>query len=159
MAHELAFRGYDVIIAARNSERAKELVLQIQQKLDNSIISSPNSSPEVGRSEGSKLMPKISFIEYHADIHQSALDLASKLEVLESTKPLTVLINNAGIMGESEKSTMAVLVTCLSNFIFDLNTLPDFLSTRTCVFVNVGHFRGIINNIYGRTKKKIWFSS
>lgn len=108
MAHELAFRGYDVIIAARNSERAKELVLQIQQKLDNSIISSPNSSPEVGRSEGSKLMPKISFIEYHADIHQSALDLASKLEVLESTKPLTVLINNAGIMGASQSSTMKV---------------------------------------------------
>jgi NAD(P)-dependent dehydrogenase (short-subunit alcohol dehydrogenase family) len=106
MAHELAFRGYDVIIAARNSERAKELVLQIQQKLDNSIISSPNK--EVGRSEGSKLMPKISFIEYHADIHQSALDLASKLEVLEPTKPLTVLINNAGIMGASESKTMNV---------------------------------------------------
>ena len=106
MAHELAFRGYDVIIAARNSERAKELVLQIQQKLDKSIISSPNK--EVGRSEGSKLMPKISFIEYHADIHQSALDVASKLEALVTTKPLTVLINNAGIMGASESSTMKV---------------------------------------------------
>jgi NAD(P)-dependent dehydrogenase (short-subunit alcohol dehydrogenase family) len=107
MAHELAFRGYDVIIAARNSERAKELVLQIQQKLDKSIIVS-TANKEVGRSEGSKLMPKISFIEYHADIHQSALDLASKLETLESTKPLTVLINNAGIMGASQSSTMKV---------------------------------------------------
>ena len=107
MAHELAFRGYDVIIAARNSERAKELVLQIQQKLDKSIIVS-TANKEVGRSEGSKLMPKISFIEYHADIHQSALDLASKLEALESTKPLTVLINNAGIMGASQSSTMKV---------------------------------------------------
>ena len=104
MAYELAFRGYDVIIAARDAERGKELVLDIQRKLGNSSISKNKDWTE----KTTKLMPSISFIEYHADIHQSALDVASKLAALNETKPLTVLINNAGVMGISEQLTMRV---------------------------------------------------
>ncbi len=102
MAEELAFRGYDVIIAARNAELGKELVLDIQRKLENSI--STNKEHERAKQQ----TPNISFIEYHADIHQSALDVASKLTVLNKSKPLTVLINNAGIMGKSEQLSMRV---------------------------------------------------
>jgi len=96
MAHELAFRGYDVIIAARNADLGKDLVLDIQRELENSSSST------------SKGAPNISFMEYHADVHLSALDVASKLAVLNETKPLTVLINNAGIMGKAEQLSMKV---------------------------------------------------
>eukprot|EP00577_Skeletonema_sp_RCC1716_P022152 CAMPEP_0113385224 /NCGR_PEP_ID=MMETSP0013_2-20120614/7352_1 /TAXON_ID=2843 ORGANISM="Skeletonema costatum, Strain 1716" /NCGR_SAMPLE_ID=MMETSP0013_2 /ASSEMBLY_ACC=CAM_ASM_000158 /LENGTH=222 /DNA_ID=CAMNT_0000267965 /DNA_START=301 /DNA_END=965 /DNA_ORIENTATION=- /assembly_acc=CAM_ASM_000158 len=97
MAHELeAFRGYDVIIAARNADLGKDLVLDIQRELENSSSST------------SKQTPNISFMEYHADVHLSALDVASKLAVLNETKPLTVLINNAGIMGKAEQLSMKV---------------------------------------------------
>jgi len=102
MAEELAFRGYDVIIAARNAELGKELVLDIQRKFDKSISTNNDN-------KGAKQQtPNISFIEYHADLHQSALDVASKLAVLNKSKPLTVLINNAGIMGKSEQLSMRV---------------------------------------------------
>ena len=99
MAHELAFRGYDVIIAARNADLGKDLVLDIQRELENSSNST---------SKGAKQTPNISFMEYHADVHLSALDVASKLAVLNETKPLTVLINNAGIMGKAEQLSMKV---------------------------------------------------
>ena len=99
MAYELAFRGYDVIIAARNADLGKDLVLNIQQELENS------SSIIKG---GNQQTPNISFMEYHADIHRSALDVASNLATLNDSKPITVLINNAGIMGKSERLSMKV---------------------------------------------------
>jgi len=98
MAHELAFRGYDVIIAARNAELGQKLVLDIQRELENSSSTT----------EGAKPKPTISFMEYHADKHLSALDMASNLAALNETSPVTCLINNAGIMGKSEQLSMRV---------------------------------------------------
>jgi len=98
MAHELAFRGYDVIIAARNAELGQKLVLDIQRQLENSNSTTEGATPK----------PTISFMEYHADRHLSALDLASNLTVLNESSPVTCLINNAGIMGKSEQLSMRV---------------------------------------------------
>ena len=56
-------------------------------------------TPVMGTEEssGDNDVPKISFIEYHADVPQSALNAASTIKELGSS--LSILINNAGIMG------------------------------------------------------------
>ena len=137
MAHELAFRGYDVIIAARNAELGKELVLDIQRKLENSI-----STKSKGSDGAKQHTPNISFIEYHADIHQSALDVASKLAVLNKSKPLTVLINNAGIMGKSENLSMRV--NLLGPVTLTLALLPMMMNNCNSDETNSGGIK-IIN--------------
>lgn len=98
IAQDLAFRGYDVIIAARNAELGKKLVVDIQQALEKSNSTSKVAEPK----------PTISFMEYHADKHLSALDMASNLSVINESSPVTCLINNAGIMGKSEQLSMRV---------------------------------------------------
>jgi NAD(P)-dependent dehydrogenase (short-subunit alcohol dehydrogenase family) len=56
--------------------------------------------------ESSVGLPTITFIEYHADIPQSALNMSTSVKGLG--RPLSILINNAGIMGQSSRLTMHV---------------------------------------------------
>ena len=113
MAHELAFRGYDVVVAARDATRGKALVDQINEKL--------RETPTCGgSSENASALPIISFVEYHADNPQSALDLASSVKNLD--REVFVLVNNAGIMGKSKQLTMKV--NLLGPVILTLAVLP-----------------------------------
>jgi len=101
-AHELAFRGYDVVIAARDVTRGKQLVAEILKRLADTPICNDNDVT----SDNSSALPTISFVEYHADQPNSALDLAAFAKGLDGH--VTVLINNAGIMGKSKQLTMKV---------------------------------------------------
>jgi hypothetical protein len=76
------------------------------------ILASPLC--KIDSSTGSNSLPIISFVEYHADIPQSALDVASSVKELaqsndtENARPVSVLVNNAGIIGKSKQLTMKV---------------------------------------------------
>ena len=96
IATDLAYKGYDVVIAARNIKMGEELVKKIQDELKNTS-SSKDEEDE---------LPTIRFVEYHADKPQSAISMASSVKEMKS--PLTVLINNAGIMGKSKQMSMRV---------------------------------------------------
>ena len=101
-AHELALRGYDVVIAARDVTRGKQLVAEILKRL----AETPICNDDDVTSDNSSALPAISFVEYHADQPNSALDLAAFAKGLDGH--VTVLINNAGIMGKSKQLTMKV---------------------------------------------------
>ena len=143
MARELAFRGYDVIIAARNVKLGKELVLDIQRELE--IADSAHN-------EGAKQMPIISFMEYHADVYQSALDVSSKLADVHRVKPLTVLVNNAGIMGKSEQLSVKVnTIAPIALTLALLNMRNSDKENKNMKIINVSsssHLRatGVFNN-------------
>ena len=102
-ARYLAIRGYDVVIAARDAKRGEELVMEIRGLMR---VTPVMMGTKESRGDNDDGMPTISFMEYHADVPQSALDAASTIKELGS--PLSILINNAGIMGQSKKLTMHV---------------------------------------------------
>jgi len=99
IATDLAHKGYDVVIAARNIKMGEELVEKIQDELKQVNTSSSSKDEE-------EELPKITFVEYHADDPQSAISMSSSVKDMKS--PLTVLINNAGIMGKSKQMSMRV---------------------------------------------------
>eukprot|EP00571_Detonula_confervacea_P011112 CAMPEP_0172307738 /NCGR_PEP_ID=MMETSP1058-20130122/8518_1 /TAXON_ID=83371 /ORGANISM="Detonula confervacea, Strain CCMP 353" /LENGTH=466 /DNA_ID=CAMNT_0013019981 /DNA_START=21 /DNA_END=1421 /DNA_ORIENTATION=+ len=129
IAHDLAFRGYDVVIAARDAVRGDALVKEIQGLLKVTPVKEKRESS----SEGD--LPTISFVEYHADVPQSALDLASSIEDLGS--PVSLLINNAGIMGKSKQLTMKVNLVGPAMLTFILLPLMAKSTTPSTV-INVG---------------------
>ncbi|CAM9648385.1 unnamed protein product [Heterosigma akashiwo] len=107
IARELAFRGYDVVIAARDSAKGLALARELQQALKKN---SPFFNETPYSNNGGKYLPTISFVEYHADVPESALNVASyiKAQSKGTEKRLTLLINNAGVMGKSKPLTMKV---------------------------------------------------
>ena len=120
IAHELAFKGYDVVIAARDTRRGEELVKEIQDKLKEVPVEASGMSVD-GNDAIVGDIPLVKFVEYHADIPTSASNVALAIQNLttapanesaKSSEPsnrrLTVLINNAGIMGKSKQLTMKV---------------------------------------------------
>ena len=132
MAHELAFRGYDVVVAARDATRGNELVDQINEKL--------REAPTCGGSnnENASPLPIISFVEYHADNPQSALNLASSVKNLDGQ--VVVLINNAGIMGKSKQLT-PMRVNLLGPVLLTLAILPLINNSSSKIaptVINVG---------------------
>ena len=131
IAHDLAFRGYDVVIAARNLDMGKALVKKIEGELKVTPIKSSSSDSE----DDDVDLPAITFIEYHADVPQSAFDMASSITDMKS--PLTVLINNAGIMGKSKQLTMRVNLLGPAYLTFALLPLMAKCTKPTTV-INVG---------------------
>jgi NAD(P)-dependent dehydrogenase (short-subunit alcohol dehydrogenase family) len=128
MAHELAIRGYDVIVAARDDTRGKQLVNEIKERLADIPACKSNAV-------ASEALPDILFVEYHADNPQSALDLASAVKDLN--RQVTVLINNAGIMGKSKQLTMKV--NLLGPVLLTLALLPLMEnSPKDMTVINVG---------------------
>ena len=119
IATDLAYKGYDVVIAARNMKMGEELVEKIQDELK-----------QVSTKEDE--LPTIRFVEYHADDPQSAISMASSIKDMKS--PLTVLINNAGIMGKSKQMSMRVNVLGPVWLTFAL--LPQMITKGTVI--NVG---------------------
>ena len=105
IVEELAFRGYDVVIAGRDGTKGEGLVAHVRDlmKVTPIIIMNMNDESIVESSVG---LPTITFIEYHADIPQSALNMSTSVKGLG--RPLSILINNAGIMGQSSRLTMHV---------------------------------------------------
>jgi len=105
IVEELALRGYDVVIAGRDGTRGEELVAHVRDLMKEvtPIIMNMNDESIVESSVG---LPTITFIEYHADIPQSALNMSTSVK--ELGRPLSILINNAGIMGQSSRLTMHV---------------------------------------------------
>ena len=123
IATDLAYKGYDVVIAARNTKMGKELVKKIQDELKNTSSSSKDQEDE---------LPTIRFVEYHADDPQSAISMASSIKDMKS--PLTVLINNAGIMGKSKRLSMQV--NLLGPVWLTFALLPQMITKGTVI--NVG---------------------
>ena len=132
IAHDLAIRGYDVVIAARDATRGEELATEIRGLM--------KVTPVMGTEEsgGNDDVPVISFMEYHADVPQSALNAASAIKELGS--PLSILINNAGIMGKSKQLTMHVNLLGPAYLTFALLPLMEKSATRTTppTVINVG---------------------
>jgi NAD(P)-dependent dehydrogenase (short-subunit alcohol dehydrogenase family) len=131
------------VIAARDVTRGKQLVEEINARLSDVPIC------KNGDSYNTNQLPVISFIEYHADNPQSALDLASSAEdlVKSSTdidKRISVLINNAGVMGKSKQLTMKVnllgpvLLTLVLMPLLDGSSNENESSTRSSFVINVG---------------------
>jgi NAD(P)-dependent dehydrogenase (short-subunit alcohol dehydrogenase family) len=128
MAFELATKGYDVIVAARDVTRGRQLVNEINERL--AVIPACESN-----TVASETLPHISFIEYHADNPQSALDLASEVKSLD--RKVNILINNAGIMGKSKQLTMKV--NLLGPVLLTLALLPLMEnSAKDVMVINVG---------------------
>lgn len=129
IAHDLAFRGYDVVIAARDEVRGDALVKEIEGLLKVTPIKDGN------KSNGEGDMPTISFVEYHADVPKSALNVASSIKDLGSS--LSVLVNNAGIMGKSKQLSMKVNLVGPAMLTFAL--LPLMAKSKTPpIVINVG---------------------
>jgi hypothetical protein len=103
IAHELAVRGYDVVIAARDLVRGEALAAEIRGLVKVMPICDSQQSTSCTDDND---MPTITFVEYHADVPQSAMSVASYVKELGS--PISILINNAGIMGQSKRLTMMV---------------------------------------------------
>ena len=125
IATDLAHKGYDVVIAARNIKMGKELVKKIQDELKQVNTSSNTKDEE-------EELPTIRFVEYHADDPQSAISMASSVKDMKS--PLTVLINNAGIMGKSKQ--MSMRVNLLGPVWLTFALLPQMITKGTVI--NVG---------------------
>ncbi|KAL7469996.1 hypothetical protein ACHAXS_010240 [Conticribra weissflogii] len=157
IARDLAFRGYDVVIAARDVKRGEELVGDILKELRECDVK--HSGDSLDAVEGSGVgdddegdsienAPLVTFVEYHADRPESAKNVASAIERLiknnineettssnaasHNTRKLTILINNAGIMGKSKQLTMkvnligpALLTLALLPLMTDGNTGPS----------------------------------
>lgn len=129
MAHELALRGYDVIIAARDMTRGTQLVNEIKDRL--AEIPTCEDKP----SGNANVLPTISFVEYHADNPESALEFASTVKALN--RQVTVLINNAGIMGKSKQLTMKV--NLMGPVLLTLALLPLMDNPKSnATVINVG---------------------
>ena len=96
ITYDLAVRGYDVVIAARDVVRGEALANDIRGRVKAMPVSD-------GKDEN---LPMITFVEYHADVPESSLSVASHIKNMGS--PLSILINNAGIMGKSKQLTMKV---------------------------------------------------
>ena len=154
IVRDLAYRGYDVIVAARNINMGKELVKKIQGELKMTTIKETydNNSKAGEEEEEDDLLPLISFVEYHADVPQSALDMAASIKDMNS--PLTILINNAGIMGKSKQLSMKVNLLGPAYLTFALLPLMSkSTATSPCKVINVGssaHLRAtcVINEEY-----------
>jgi NAD(P)-dependent dehydrogenase (short-subunit alcohol dehydrogenase family) len=110
IVQELAYRGYDVVIAGRDIKRGEELVTKIQEIMNVTpvLINNRNDDESMGGKSSSVVgdQPTITFIEYHANIPQSAIHMSTLVKELDH--PLSILINNAGIMGQSRRLTMNV---------------------------------------------------
>jgi NAD(P)-dependent dehydrogenase (short-subunit alcohol dehydrogenase family) len=133
IVHDLALRGYDVVIAARDATRGVKLATEIRGLLSVTPLES------AGESNGNETsVPTISFFEYHADVPQSALNVASFIKELGS--PLSILINNAGIMGKSKQLTMHVNLLGPAYLTFALLPLMTERATRSMppTVINVG---------------------
>jgi len=126
IATDLAHKGYDVVIAARNIKMGEELVENIQDELKQ--VHTSSSSKDQDEDE----LPTIRFVEYHADDPQSAISMASSVKEMKS--PLTVLINNAGIMGKSKQ--MSMRVNLLGPVWLTFALLPQMITKGTVI--NVG---------------------
>jgi NAD(P)-dependent dehydrogenase (short-subunit alcohol dehydrogenase family) len=137
IAQYLAIRGYDVVIAARDAKKGEELVMEIRGIMRvTPVMMGTEESRGDNDDDG---MPTISFMEYHADVPQSALNAASTIKELGS--PLSILINNAGIMGQSKKLTMQVNLLGPAYLTFALLPLMgEESATRTTppTVINVG---------------------
>ncbi|KAL7549729.1 hypothetical protein ACHAWF_012995 [Thalassiosira exigua] len=127
MVHELAFRGYDVVVAARNVERGRELARRVEGLLK---VTPTKEGEQLGNQSvpggGGDDPPAVTFVEYHADDPLSATHAASSIEGLEV--PLKVLINNAGIMGKSKRKTMEV--NLVGPALLTLALLPVMKNTK-----------------------------
>jgi NAD(P)-dependent dehydrogenase (short-subunit alcohol dehydrogenase family) len=132
IVRDLALRGYDVVIAARDATRGEELATEIRGLMRVTPI---EGTKEFG---GDDDIPMISFVEYHADVPQSALSAASSIKALGP--PLSILINNAGIMGKSKKLTMHVNLLGPAYLTFALLPLMSESATRTTppTVINIG---------------------
>ena len=106
IAHELAYRGYDVVIAARDIVKGEALSAKIRELMKVMPIIDTAGKQSCSTSADEKKVPTITFVEYHADVPQSAMNVASSVKELGS--PMSILINNAGIMGQSKRLTMRV---------------------------------------------------
>lgn len=150
---ELVFRGYDVVIAGRDVKRGEELATTIIQELIKvTPVLNDMNDESIGESVG---QPTVTFIEYHADIPQSALNMSKSVK--ELGRPLSILINNAGIMGQSRRLTMSVNLLGPAYLTFAL--LPLLLtegenrSMQPAIIINVGssaHLRAthVFDDIY-----------
>eukprot|EP00804_Cyclotella_cryptica_P007313 CCRYP_002563-RA/>CCRYP_002563-RA protein AED:0.04 eAED:0.01 QI:0/0/0/1/0/0/2/0/384 len=135
IAHELADKGYDVVVAARDAIRGRKLVEEIRERLAKTPVCRSNVSDD------STSLPIISFVEYHADDPRSALDVALFVEKLiqpgtNVDRRLTVLINNAGIMGRSKQLTMTV--NLIGPALLTLALLPMMNGASRASMINVG---------------------
>lgn len=132
IVRDLALRGYDVVIAARDATRGEELATEIRGLMRVTPI---EGTEKIG---GDDDIPMISFVEYHADVPQSALSAASSIKALGP--PLSILINNAGIMGKSKKLTMHVNFLGPAYLTFALLPLMSESATRTTppTVINIG---------------------
>ena len=132
IVHDLALRGYDVVIAARDATRGMKLATEIRGLV---AVTPLENARETNGNDG---MPTILFIEYHADVPQSALSVA--LSIKELGSPLSILINNAGIMGKSKKLTMHVNLLGPAYLTFALLPLMAESATRAMppTVINVG---------------------
>ncbi len=140
IALQLAIRGYDVVIAARDVVRGETLAAQIRGRIKVMPICN-NSHQSENNTDDNGDLPTITFVEYHADVPQSAMQVASAVKGLGGS-PLSILINNAGIMGQSEQLTMRVnLLGCVHvlcalgiNGKLDSHTDRFVLSLQSCLF-------------------------
>ena len=126
IARHLAFRGYDVVMCARDENAANRIMADIRLALDQSKVDGPIDPPSVY------------FVEYHADDEGSALRVASRVKEIsiETNSKLSVLVNNAGIMGHSKQLTMRVNLIGPVYLTFAL--LPLLEQSERAVVVNVG---------------------
>ena len=124
IARHLAFRGYDVVMCARDENAANRIMADIRLALD--------------QVDGPIDPPSVYFVEYHADDEGSALRVASRVKEIsiETNSKLSVLVNNAGIMGHSKQLTMRVNLIGPVYLTFAL--LPLLEQSERAVVVNVG---------------------
>ena len=120
-----------MVIAARDVIRGKQLVAEIVKRLADAPICNDDVT-----SDNSSALPTISFVEYHADQSHSALDVASFVKGLDGQ--VTVLLNNAGIMGRSKQLTMKVNLLGPVFLTMALLPLLNESSKASPIVVNVG---------------------
>jgi short-subunit dehydrogenase len=137
-AHRLAKRGYDLILAARNEARLKELSARL--------------TAETGRS----------VTPLRADLSDKA-DLGKVEHVLREDKAITMLVNNAGIGAvtplletnvDEMEDMIALNVTALTRLTYA--AAPAFVARSKGTIINIASIVGIspetLNGVYGATK-------
>jgi len=140
IARLLAFKGYDVVLCARDENAANRIMADIRLALKDSLVDGPIEPPSVY------------FVEYHADDERSALQVASRVKEIsiETNSKLSVLVNNAGIMGHSKQATIKVNLLGPVFLTFALLALLE--ESERAVVVNVGssaHLRatGVVEDL------------